>query len=115
MRSNFSWLASSCHFSMCTPVYSNTLMTSLNSRKNIAEKRSTMHTSSHQTTAYRPGGRTAGEAGEHSTRHGPDAVGVLSTQGAVEIHISRVTEDDLPGMGDSMDKLPQVRPCFQRI
>ena len=60
-------------------------MTSLNSRKNIAEKRSTMHTSSHQNTAYRPGGRTSGEAGYHSTRHSPYSVGVLSTQGAVEI------------------------------
>ena len=80
-------------------------MTSLNSRANIAEGRSTHHTTSHgaNTMPFRHVNTRPGDVGEAEGR---------MSQGAVEIHISRVTEHD-HALGHSTDKLPPVR--FSRV
>ena len=81
-------------------MYSNTLMTSLNSRANIASR---VMQSTHTTSNV--GGKSF-----RSTNVRPDPADVESNA-AIEIHISHVTESDRQaGHGISRDKITQVGP-----
>ena len=80
-------------------MYSNTLMTSLNSRANISS-RSLQNTHTHTTSGVKSFRSTAVRQ--------PDPTDVESA-GPIEIHISHVTESDRQA-GISKDKLPRVSP-----